>query len=571
GSDKLTFEEIESLIANGSVKVRFYAADGDGSQEEHLRFTTNNLAPTTDDPTGRICRVYSGAEKKLMILGDGDSDQENCYEVYVPSSRFRAIGEIAEEDDDKHTTKWAHFELAVELAAGENQMVLLESEPDPSENAADRITLFGDKEIAAWDMRDDDFAPDLYMFPTSKGASIAIPGQANEEIWPNPMCTELAHWENYKGYDDMGALMKWKMDWCCTKENEETEERDTKDNRVLRDVWGVTEFTDTFTYKMPYWKVGSKGKTGTEFATEPHVRRVKLDEDANEIIEVLGDPRPCFKYCQFTAQRSGNNFTATTRMKQTGNNTYKGEYVSKNCGTRLGGYAIASYGGKNPPCFEDSDLVPAPWAGKGKQNVKERAMDLDKRVGKIKMTVGHGSYLLETFNNKDDVITGTVVVVNMGFALAEAALGLTQQYWAVALVGAAHVGVNAAMANQAQYNGGKRNASSKAKVASYYMWHDVDEQPELDGKTGWKVDSDAAINDNSPRENELISWQRGDGMDIEVGKQLTMWIDITSHSQLIAADTNAAFGFAVHHCGANANYTTPNPGQIEINVYEPYK
>ncbi|MBS3764093.1 MAG: hypothetical protein KGZ25_12415 [Planctomycetes bacterium] len=109
--------------------------------------------------------MYSGAEKELKILGDGDSGQKNCYEVYVPSSRFRVIGEIAKDGDDKHTTNWAHFEVAVDLGAGGNQTVLLESQSYPAPNPPDdqeeghwkdevpRVRLFGDKVIAAWDMR----------------------------------------------------------------------------------------------------------------------------------------------------------------------------------------------------------------------------------------------------------------------------------------------------------------------------------------------------------------------------------------------------------------------------------
>ncbi|MBS3763070.1 MAG: hypothetical protein KGZ25_07185, partial [Planctomycetes bacterium] len=164
GSDTVTFEEIEPLIQNGSVKVRFYAADGDGSQEEPLRFTTNNLAPTSSDPTGRICRVYPEAEKELKILGDGDSGQKNCYEVYVPSSRFRAIGEIAKDGDDKHTTKWAHFEVVVGMGCGDGAAVRFVTESAPSEhdqtydehgrllNAGPRIAAFADKAAPAADI-----------------------------------------------------------------------------------------------------------------------------------------------------------------------------------------------------------------------------------------------------------------------------------------------------------------------------------------------------------------------------------------------------------------------------------
>ncbi|MBS3764092.1 MAG: hypothetical protein KGZ25_12410 [Planctomycetes bacterium] len=61
GSDTVTFEEIEPLIQNGSVKVRFYAADGDGTKKEKHRFTTNNLAPTSSDPTGpHLSGVFGG-------------------------------------------------------------------------------------------------------------------------------------------------------------------------------------------------------------------------------------------------------------------------------------------------------------------------------------------------------------------------------------------------------------------------------------------------------------------------------------------------------------------------------
>jgi hypothetical protein len=136
-----------------SVTVSFYAADGDGSTEEHHRFTTSNLAPTTGwggDPTGRMCRVIElYAEKDptkkldewLRVPGHEDtSDEKNLYEAYVRSSRFRDIHNwndghqrICNSTDDKHVTRYAHFEVRCGFqSGGMRTSFTLTSDPKPA-------------------------------------------------------------------------------------------------------------------------------------------------------------------------------------------------------------------------------------------------------------------------------------------------------------------------------------------------------------------------------------------------------------------------------------------------------
>ncbi|MFP4029917.1 MAG: hypothetical protein ACLFWL_19240, partial [Candidatus Brocadiia bacterium] len=595
GSDTVTFEEIEPLIQNGSVKVRFYAADGDGSQEEHLRFTTNNLAPTTDDPTGRICRVYPDAEKELKILGDGDSGQKNCYEVYVPSSRFRAIGEIAKDGDDKHTTKWAHFEMTVGL----NQTVLLESESDPAPNPPDprddqeeghwkdegpRVRLFGDKVIAAWDMRGSGFSGE--QFKTTIGGTYFVPGQHQKESKSSDdtMCTELAHWEPFKGWwragldadDRLCGFLYW---W-----DGQSGVRDATLQRKFRvpdpeGEHGYPLHLVTGTFGTPYWNAKAS-KTSGEFDAFPATRQRKVYYEDTELkMGWVSNKRYwSFKHCDFESKKirtnGKNTFRSSTYMEQRGFDDYRGEYVSKNFGMRFGGYAVASYGGKIPPCLRDSDPVARPWDNPRPRKVPERAMDLTKEDARVNMMIANGKYKPTTDTNKDEV--GSVMPwVDVGFALANAAIAFSGQEYLLLLSGPAQAGVHAAVAASADKNEGGHNATCLAKIQAFYMAHDVTGDPhedhtgEVDGRRKAKTVGNLQDSKSNGGKKEPTNMTIELSEDIGVGEQLTVWMDITSQSQLIAQDTKK-WGKGTHRCSATAEYLKEVLGaeEVQVNVYE---
>jgi hypothetical protein len=117
-------------------------------------------------------------------------------------------------------------------------------------------------------------------------------------------------------------------------------------------------------------------------------------------------------------------------MQQTGDNEDKGEYVNNNVGMRMGGYVVASYGGKIVPCLADDNRAPAPWGEQGPdggpKTIAERAMDLTIEQADVRMIVANGQYRLSSFSGVRGDLKAPAWI-DLAFAVADAAIVLSGQ------------------------------------------------------------------------------------------------------------------------------------------------
>jgi hypothetical protein len=567
GPRQLSFAETEPLL--DTARVLFYAANGDGTAREHLRFTTLNLAPE-GDKDGRICRVYPNpGGDRLRLLGHGDSSGPNLYEAYVPSSRFRKDVKIANGPTDKHVTRHAHFQVEV---AGRGLTVRSDPLPEPDQgpernrnghwkDRGPRITLFGDRTLAAWDMRPSGFSGTEDMFTTRLGACTVVPLAGMHST--NTVCVELAHWAPNKGLANEDYINnRWTLNHC-------TGESGVREKNICR-KWGAWYGTrSNWTFKMPYWTRHGRGFV----ELNPLVCPTTVDYDHSlRKWKVIGRNTSrsykCFEDLYFLSSY-GNTLTSSVVMRQSKDNTYKGEYVAKNYGMRMGGYLIASYGGKIPPSLEDSAPVAVPWRQYG-NGVAEWAMDLQKEDASVKMEVGNGFYCLTTDTNRTKV-GNPGPWVDMAFALGDAAIALSGQVYLLLVSGPLHASTKLVVADAARFNETHRNATSMAKMQGYYMFHDPagNQIADAQGKA-WLADGTKAAeaNGTSSSGHMTVASVKG-GHHLQVGKQFTLWLDITCQAQLVAQDT-WRWHPGVHSCSASAAYTKNSlgPRDIRISVYE---
>jgi hypothetical protein len=297
--ESLSFTEIEAMLQ--SVTVSFYAADGDGSKEEHQRFMTGNLAPTSSDPTGRIGRIIdptllTKADSPWQLLGHKESDgQKNLYEVYVHSKEFRSKAC----DLTHHFTKHARLAVSIGLATGGSAKKI-----ELLSGRGGKVKRFGDRGIAAWDMRPSKLGH--RAFKTRVGALMSEPQPA----------TELAGWQGDKGYviadDDiyLGATTEWIIDLCVG----ETGRRRSKFRRILKAYQLPKDRFDRTTHsaRIVYWN--SMADSGYM----PRVRRaVYSPHDAYEWVISFCESEPlnAFDSCTIDFSEGNDNLKIATQSQ----------------------------------------------------------------------------------------------------------------------------------------------------------------------------------------------------------------------------------------------------------------
>ncbi len=514
-------------------------------------------------------------------MGTGET-QPNRYEVYIPSSNFRNV-QISHSKNDKHVTEWAHFEMTTDLKLPSGVTVTLASEKDPPQadnreqsgatwnDEGPRITRFGDKKIAAWDLKPSKLTDPQHYIKTTKGGLFSVPGKniGGTQFPTNTMCTELASW------DDDGALYVqpwpssdpiWRFSWCHKPDGT----RSSEISRQLDDPRDAVDKTSTYTQGIPYWNAKS---WGVWYRTKPQVRTAELIEGDDHIWTWTGPKDNCFQYTLFESSvfpRPGpsgpvHEFRARTSMRQTSSNFYKGEYVNKHCGMRLGGYAVASYGGKVPPCFA-GDSVDRPWA----DNMPRRVMDLGNETGNADLTVANGRYELSAQNNNDNNTPGVPPEVDLAFAVVDAAILLSQQYYLLALTGPLQAGIHTRVAMSAANNEGGHNTEAIARTQGYYIRHEVDGTPRSVGnppkaKTVDGTEQEDKTDDQSGNSGDMTVDKTN--VKVSTGLQFSIWLDIALRAQLTAKDT--AGWKKVHQVSAKAKYIKQqlNARQIRVNLY----
>jgi hypothetical protein len=529
GDEDPTFEEIEPLLA--SVRVSFYAANGDGSTEEHHRFTTANLAPTAEDPTGRICRVIDETNsEKLEVLGNGDSAQTNCYEVYVPSREFRGFQLDTPWGVDKHLTKWAHFEMEIMLRAGADAgQVTLESGARPSNpqpaiapdgesvnNTGPCITQFADDTLPAWDIG---IANGQYL-RTAKSLTYVTkaPHQYTEEV----------HWTPGEGSVERKRNSRWVCDYWCdvNQENSRPKQREVTTTRTLH--WHGHK--RRIRHKKHYWN-GVNLSTWPSYlvSAKPQVRAAYFDLGENEPTYLENDwlapARHCFATCGVGSLCSGREYYSHVWVYQNPNaRLYKGSYVTRSLGMRVGGYLYASYGPKTPPCLVGNRIAVGDVVTIGEigevTHLQEHAMNLKDQIGDAHIMLKGGYTCRAESSAPADqgmtVVDATWTVATMGIGLVNPALGVLS-------------GTGQVVHKLAQQTSPSRDGSAMAYVKPLQQCYKRDGTP---GPVLGEKDRRDDINSEPTQEKSWDLSLQHDGL--KVGEQFTMWVELVSQVQAVA-------------------------------------
>ncbi|MBS3764573.1 MAG: hypothetical protein KGZ25_14845, partial [Planctomycetes bacterium] len=599
GSDTVTFEEIEPLIQNGSVKVRFYAADGDGSQEEHLRFTTNNLAPTSDDPTGRICRVINPGEEaeslELLEPDETSDEQSNCYEAYVRSGNYRGW-QIDQKKGDKHYTWHAYFRIVIKLGTAQSTVLLENPVPasetgiqtDESGDLKDegaRITLFSDESVPAFDIG--------LGFSKKEGSDLWIRSRkaffhsAGKPI----VYTQPAGWPAGKGFqkydEDDDKDWVWKFDhWTDVDlwpKNAPTPEDGShaRVQRTLKDGDNTYPFEEL----AIFWSGEKHGTEVGEYEASPVVKRSAFEPNPDSWMP--GEPeyrhvyypdteKECFWISRFIYRYHNDAFDSAAVFQQTDmGHPYKGIYAARNNFLSLGGQAYLSYGPKTPPCFTDSDTMPVPETGEGGYNAgndpqkevskPERAMHLQKDKGSFTMRLSNAGYFAKARAKKPGhnlaALNAVWSIANVGFSVSVVGTPLG------AISAAAQVIVNQAVETDDKQAGSswghlKLNRKKLTRLGTA-----------IDSVGGVSIERLASASgkpetqrDGSyDEEGQLEPDNQRYGEDLlRVGEGMIMWVDIVTQAKLVAKDGNS-------YSWAAAEWREAPGEEGTIRIYAPLK
>ncbi|MFW6457566.1 MAG: hypothetical protein ACOC0A_04650, partial [Planctomycetota bacterium] len=490
------------------------------------------------------CRVYPGAKKELRILGDGDSDQENCYEVYIPSSKFRGV-QIAEEDSDKHFTENAYFELSMNLQNGlafGSELPSPDPEPESTQHLPDigpRLSVFGDRTLPAYDIgitNGNDY--DELRSALSYSDSVDTP-----VVYSQP-----AGWSRREGYVEKvdGEDYQWTFDHWVDDDPwphnvaAPGEDKSGMLTRVLDDGDGSTLTIETL---VPYWN-GVPDNSGIYHAN-PSVQRCNYHWKSPHFRYLPGTKRECFGATAFWHGRfNQEELHGATVMQQEdpwGYTYYKGTYLARNIGLHVGGNVILSYGPKDPPCFEDSDKmdVPGPVGVKKPSiGVRERAMDLTNERGRVTITLMNGGYEYYASTHADST---NIKEWNQAWTVANAILSAYPGTQPIALISvSAQAVTNVALPDP--------GVDGSARVELFGYKQKLDRPDRRDDDTSEKSD----------RKGESIAHWNGSSADqvpqsgsndfekretISVGQQLSVGVEVLTQAHL-RADAGQSYAVA---------------------------
>lgn len=330
-------------------------------------------------------------------------------------------------------------------------------------------------------------------------------------------------------------------------------------------LWGIDQgpiVICAFSYSI--WKDESYDATGTfgsspanPYWDDPKFPRWQHTDQTGILFNQYQSD--CFNTASFEAESSfGATLTysgslypslySETRMKQKGDNIFRGTYVGKNFGLRNGAYYFISYGGKDP------SVLPS-----GK-----RAIDLGKTQAKgiLKVFNGYAEVSVKTPGAIDGGMT--LATLNLGWALGAPIPYLSQICGTAASIYPLISPTNTASSGKAY-----------TKIRSWEMF-----SVEGDTSKRWAPgdgdmfmrDSIVPINnDGSPESDPMIVMAEYPDSDPKaVGTMVAAFVELNTTAQLIAKDT-AALG-SVHEGVSSAKYGTSasDRDDIEIRcVYEP--
>ncbi|MBS3763546.1 MAG: hypothetical protein KGZ25_09625 [Planctomycetes bacterium] len=507
-----------------AVEISLYA---DGNTPE--QFTTN-LVLDPVDLTARTM-VLNGENANTALAGV--AGKGNLLESYLRSTELRTF-----QFEGSHVTQNARFEVKVTVGRGGSLASVRSNPRDPESLVSE---MFGDQAIPAFDLQPgDDHQPIL----TTMGA---------QRVLANYRRTELVAWPHLAPQFTSGvefALYCLNMDGTIPK-------------KITTSYRGIN--SADWTYDAPYEDAQPENENnepagendefvnGTSSAN-PEVMVQTFTREDDGTIEFGGaqdgypppavDPnrRNAFDVCSITSKKmfsAGDEdptfeFKSKIEMGVTGDDEFKGNYVTKNFGMRIGGYTFVSYGPRDniPACLLDSDGNPSQIQVPGsQQTIPEQVMDLEKRTGSIHMKVFDGQYLLRTGSEFEGTgLDDAMPWIDGAFATINAIAGASGQVQVLIFTIPAQTLVHVVAKNSSDNTG-----KAHAKFRGMWAVHNQDGSEKHNNPV--EEDPVECINNQNDVGNERTSIYH-EKRGLEVGEQFTVWVDLTTQTQLDAIDND---------------------------------
>ncbi len=467
---------------------------------------------------------------------DGQRVEGKVFEAYLQSKKLRTFTL-----EDGHTTQNARFEVEVSFPASHPASAAGDICSESQDQEARVSEKFYDKKVAAFDIREG--ANATHLIETSLGAFCDESGrqrttlvewdQLRENVWvpteePGMYKTKRLFWHNPAGLYAPGSVAPEHEQWMTT---------------CLEPPLGL-EYLYRMAYDRPYWK------------GNPEIGGLEVTVDVDDPGSLKWERKDwdwasgrAFETCEYTKGIENETLQSHVDLRQKWHNYYYGTYAARNIGIRYGGAFFVSYPGKSVAVLEGNEVT----VPKSNTSIAEKAMDLGRShvVATGEIRCASGNWYVKSIAKKEG--SDVLPVASDALAIGAAIPNPASPYFAVASAGLALFDAAA---------GSGDNGKSMARIQQWYSING-------DGSDGKPISQDVfQINNNRGEIPPTAKTPETGPKNIQVGQQLSSWVDFISQAQLRAQDTY--LGWGVYECRAivQCEFDSTNEGdKIQVKLY----